>query len=272
MILVKKLQRLGEISRDTWDTLAKEDAMFYILTAENKRGGEWNLDEFLETGQRQWQQFKNLLSHYGLERVYSSRGRAIDLGCGTGRLVLAMYEDFAQVIGVDVSEHMIEKANINRSTLGVNNCEFVINNGVDLSSISDGSVDFCLSYLTLQHCPSGKQVLHYVREFSRVLKPNGVALFQFRVAPTWFFYFRFIISRAQTKLLSWLFKKGEDNYAILDAFAGNWVPLTQAYREISKHFQAFYLIQSPVELYKDRFWDLSSEFERWKRSFWLCIK
>ena len=71
MIPVRRLRRLGKISRDTWDALAKEDAMFYILTAENKRGGERNLDEFLETGQRQWQQFKNLLSHYGLERVYS---------------------------------------------------------------------------------------------------------------------------------------------------------------------------------------------------------
>jgi len=95
-----------------------------------------------------------------------------------------MCRDFERVIGVDVSEQMIEKANINRSTLGIKNCEFLVNNGVDLSIIPDQSVDFCFSYLTLQHCPSGRQVLHYIREFSRVLKSDGVALFQFRVAPT----------------------------------------------------------------------------------------
>ena len=269
--MVKKLRRFGNISRDTWDALAKEDAMFYILTDKNKKGDRWNLDEFLETGRDQWQQFKNFLSHYGLEHVYSTEGIAIDLGCGTGRLTIAMSKDFERVIGIDVSKGMIEKANINKSTLEVKNCEFLINNGVDLSNISDQSADFCFSYLTLQHCPSRSQVLHYVREFSRVLKPNGVALFQFRVAPTWFIYFRLIISRTKTKLLGRLLKK-EDNYANLDAFAGNWVPLIQAYRGISKHFQAFYLVQTPVELYKNRFWDLSNEVERWKRSFWLCIK
>lgn len=268
----KKLRRLGDISRKTWDALAEDDAMFYILTAEGKKGGSWDLNEFLETGRNQWQQFKNFLCHYGLERVYLSKGTALELGCGTGRLVLAMCPDFKRVIGVDVSQRMIEQANISKRLLKINKVEFQANNGVDLANISAQSVDFCFSYLTLQHCPSKQQVLHYIGEFSRVLKPNGVALFQFRVAPSLFIYLKFIVSKTKTKLLGKLFKRKGENYASLDAFAGNWVPLSEAYREISKHFQAYYLIQTPVELYEDRLWELSSEIERWKRSFWLCIK
>jgi len=252
--------------------LAEDDAMFYIVTAEGKKGGLWDLDEFLETGRNQWQQFKNLLSHYGLERVYLSKGVALELGCGTGRLVLAMCPDFKRVISLDVSKRMIEQASFNRKQLGVSNIDFLVNNGVDLAGISAQSVDFCFSYITLQHCPSKQQVLHYIGEFSRVLKPNGVALFQFRVAPSLFIYLKFIVSKTKTKLLGKLFKRKGENYARLDAFAGNWVPLSEAYREISKHFQAYYLIQTPVELYEDRLWELSSEIERWKRSFWLCIK
>lgn len=269
---MNKLRRLGDISRKTWDALAEEDARFYILTDKEKKGGSWDLDEFLETGRNQWQQFKNLLSHYGFERVYLSKGVALELGCGVGRLVLAMCPDFKRVIGADVSQRMIEQANINKRLLKIKNVEFQANNGVDLSNISAQSVDFCFSYLALQHCPSKKQVLHYIGEFSRVLKPNGVALFQFRVAPSRFIYLKFIASKTKTKLLSKLFKRREGNYASLDAFAGNWVPLNEAYREIGKHFQAYYLIQTPVELYQDRFWELSSEIQRWKRSFWLCIK
>lgn len=45
----KKLRKLGEVSKRTWNELAKEDAMFCILTDEQKRG-KWNLDEFLESG------------------------------------------------------------------------------------------------------------------------------------------------------------------------------------------------------------------------------
>jgi ubiquinone/menaquinone biosynthesis C-methylase UbiE len=262
-------------SKNTWNALAEDDAMFYILTDINKKDGKWNLDEFLETGRKQWQQFKNLLSNYGLERAYSTKGKALDLGCGTGRMAFAMSEDFNQVIGIDVSEDMIEKANINKDLLGINNCEFLVNNGMDISDIANESIDFCLSYIVLQHCPSGKLVLNYIKEFSRVLKPDGVMFIQFRVAPTLLFYYRFILSRMRVKIQKLLFRRGKINfkpYYDLDALAGNWVSLPQAYREISKYFRSYYLLQSPVEIYKERFWELSDKLERWKRSYWLCMK
>ena len=268
---MKKLRIFGILSKDTWNNLAKEDAMYYILADTRKKEGQWNLDEFLETGHVQWKQFKSSLSNYGLEKVFSSKGIALDLGCGTGRMAFAMSNDFNQVIGIDVSDDMIEKANTNKELLGISNCEFIVNNGIDLSDISSQSVDFCFSYIALQHCPSGKQVLNYIKEFSRVLKPDGVMLIQFRVAPTLFSYYRFVISRIEIKLLN-KFLRRWDKVVTLDAFAGNWVPLSQAYREISKYFKAYYLVQSPVEMYKDRFWELNDKLERWKRSFWLCIK
>jgi len=268
---MKKLRRLGILSKDTWNDLAKEDAMYYILADTNKKEGQWNLDEFLETGRSQWKQFKDFLSKYGLKRVYSSKGRALDLGCGTGRIAFAMSNDFDQVIGMDVSEDMIEKATANKELLGISNCEFSVNNGIDLSDISNQSIDFCFSYISLQHCPSGKQVLNYIKEFSRVLKPDGVMLIQFRVAPTLFYYYRFIFSRIEMKLLDRLFRR-LDKVVTLDAFAGNWVPLSRVYREISKYFKAYYLVQSPAEIYTNRFWELNDKLERWKRSFWLCIK
>jgi ubiquinone/menaquinone biosynthesis C-methylase UbiE len=269
---MKRLLKSGKSSKDTWDALAREDAMFYTLTDSTKKGGGWKVEEFLETGLRQWEQFRNLLSNYGLEHVCSPKSVAIDLGCGTGRLTIAMSRDFERVIGVDVSKAMIEKAEINKSAAGIKNCDFMVNNGVDLSDIDDQSVDFCFSYIALQHCPSRKQVLHYIREFSRVLQPNGVALFQFRIAPTFLIFLKSIISQKRTKLLSTVLKQWRGDHSKSDAFTGNWVSLARAYKEISKFFKAFYLMQTPIELYPNGFWDLSDSVERWKRSFWLCIK
>lgn len=272
----KRFDRFGNISKRTWNILAEEDAEFYVLTDEKKRG-KWNINEFLDTGKVQWNQIKKLLIRY---EAYPQKGIALDIGCGTGRIALAMSNDFEKVVGVDVSEVMIEKANRNKETLGIKNIEFIVNNGIDLTHISNESVDFVLSYITLQHCPSSVQVLNYINEFSRVLKPKGVAFFQFRVFPTFsiyhlFLYLKFIVGKITRRLLERIRKKivtSGPNYDKLDAFRGNWIPYNTAYKVISRNFRHFYCIQTPIELYEDRFWQLNNEFERWKRSFWLCIK
>jgi len=57
-----------------------------------------------------------------------------------------------------------------------------------------------------------------------------------------------------------------------DAFMGNWVPYPKICQVVSKNFSYFYFFHTPIEVYKERFWELSNEYERWKRSFWICIK
>lgn len=266
----RKLQSMGAVSKRTWNELAEDDAMFYILTDEQKKD-KWNPDEFFEIGKKQWIEFKELLHRHGLENTFNKDNTAVDIGCGMGRMSFAMSDDFGKVIGIDVSEVMIQKAKTIKEKMKIGNCEFIVGNGVDLSDIPNSSIDFCFSYLTLQHCPSSRQVLHYIKEFSRVLKPDGVALFQFRVAPTYSLYLRFILIHKFWQKVKRVFGKVEKDRAT-DAFIGNWVPYTKAHKIVSINFRNFYLIQTPVEIYRDRFWDLSDGFERWKRSFWLCIK
>lgn len=266
----RKLQSIGAVSKRTWNELAEHDAMFYILTDEQKKD-KWNPDEFFETGKKQWTEFKELLHRHGLENTFNKDNTAVDIGCGMGRMSFAMSDDFGKVIGIDVSEVMIQKAKTIKEKMKIGNCEFIVGNGVDLSGIPNSSIGFCFSYLTLQHCPSSRQVLHYIKEVSRVLKPDGVALFQFRVAPTYSIYLRFILIHKFWQKVKRVFGKVEKDRAT-DAFIGNWVPYTKAHKTVSINFRNFYLIQTPVEIYGDRFWDLSDGFERWKRSFWICIK
>jgi len=124
------------------------------------------------------------LSHYGLDFILSKNNIALDMGCGVGRITFSMARDFFKVIGVDASKKMIEKAQEYKRYLGIENVEFKVNNGVDLSIIESDSIDFLFSYLTLQHCPSADQVLNYIKEFARVSRKGGVCLFQTRVSPT----------------------------------------------------------------------------------------
>lgn len=265
---IRKLTKEGKLSRDTWNKLASEDAEFYILTEKGKEKRKWDKNEFLEKGQEQWTKFKKLLSHYGLENIISRNKIALDVGCGVGRITFAMTQDFLKTIGVDVSEIMIKKALEYQKNLDIKNVEFFVNNGVDLSLFSDNSIDFLFSYIALQHCPSPGQVLNYIKEFSRVLKPAGVCLFQTRVSPTLKRYVRFLLSKKLANVKEF-FKK---THHLEKAFMGNWVCYSKIYHVVSKYFSSFYLLQTPFELYYERFWEIKNEYERWKRSFWICIK
>ena len=267
-MVIKKTTKLGKISKDTWNRLASQDAEFYILVEKGKKGGKWNKKDFFNKGRKQWKGFKKLLSHYGLQNSISKNKAALDMGCGVGRLTFAMAQDFYKVIGVDVSEVMIKKAKEYKKNLDIKNAEFLVNNGEDLSLFSDKNIDFIFSYLTLQHCPSPKQVLMYIKEFSRILKPQGICLFQTRVSPTFKRCIRFMMSKKLAKVRRF-WKK---DYYTEEAFMGNWVYYPRIYEVVSKCFSSFYLLQTPIEIYNKRFWSLKDEYERWKRSFLICIK
>ncbi len=264
----KILKKFGQISKNTWNHLAKEDAEYYILSDKSKKGGMWDKESFLSQGIKQWTELKKMLGHYNLEEAVGKNKKALDMGCGVGRIAFSMANDFQDIFGVDVAEIMIEKANEYQKNLGINNVNFSVNNGIDLFSFKDNFFDFVFSYIVLQHCPSEKQVLRYVKEFSRVLKPNGVCLFQTRVSPTFLWFLKFNIQK-KVRRLKYI---GKNNNYVKEAVMGNWVYYPKLYKVLKKHFKAFYIVQMPIEIYKKDFWEKNSEFDRWKRSFIICIK
>ena len=69
---------------------------------------------------------------------------------------------------------MIERANgFNRHN---GRCEYVVNASPDLSMFPDETFDFVYSNIVLQHMPFDLST-GYMREFVRVLRPGGVAVF-----------------------------------------------------------------------------------------------
>jgi len=101
-------------------------------------------------------------------------GRALDFGCGVGRLSQALCQEFERVDGIDISDSMV------RSARGFNQhgdqCTYHVNTNDDLRLFEDDTFDFVYSNITLQHIPP-EYALRYIAEFFRVLRPGGVALF-----------------------------------------------------------------------------------------------
>jgi SAM-dependent methyltransferase len=102
-------------------------------------------------------------------------GTCVEVGCGPGRMTGALAERFDQVVAVDVSPAMLERAH---AAVSAPNVSFVAVSGERLDGVEDGSADTLVCYLVLQHLPDREVVEAYLREFARVLAPGGAAYVQ----------------------------------------------------------------------------------------------
>ena len=165
----RDLERL----RETWRALGEDDPLWAILSQPDKRGGQWNAEEFFAAGESEIAGLEQHCAQHGLPR---ERRRALDFGCGIGRLTRALATRYAEVIGVDISPSMLAQAR--QLNADVANVRFVENAQTRLDFIAAASIDLVYSVITLHHIPAALQC-NYVREFLRVLAPGGLAVFQF---------------------------------------------------------------------------------------------
>jgi SAM-dependent methyltransferase len=159
-----------EESQKLWDRLGSSDPLEAILA--EGHGGKWDVSTFFTTGKTEVEEVFNYLARRG---VAVQRNDALDFGCGVGRLTQAFAAKFERVIGVDISPSMLETAReINRS---FENIRYLTNSRPDLSILRDEVVDFVYSNIALQHVDP-RFSSRYIQEFVRVLRPEGIALFQ----------------------------------------------------------------------------------------------
>ncbi|HEY2843004.1 MAG TPA: class I SAM-dependent methyltransferase, partial [Bryobacteraceae bacterium] len=103
--------------------------------------------------------------------------KALEIGCGPGRLMRPMSRHFAEIHGVDVSDEMIALA---RERLrDIPNAHPHVTDGASLREFAEGLFDFVYSYAVFQHVPSRDVIAAYMREVHRVLKTGGLARLQF---------------------------------------------------------------------------------------------
>lgn len=158
--------------RATWERLAYLDPYWATVNRPAWRRNRAALDEFFAGGRE--------LVERQLTRVAEicpdlRRERALDFGCGVGRLSAALAGRFGEVVGVDISERMIALARAHHA--GVAGLSFVRNTRDDLQVFPTGGFDLVYSLISLQHV-SPPFIRSYLAEFVRICRPGGVLLFQ----------------------------------------------------------------------------------------------
>jgi SAM-dependent methyltransferase len=161
-----------------WERLGEIDPMFAILSDPELEGNRWDVDAFLRTGEEEVAQNLDHLARLGVE---VARQRCLDFGCGVGRLTQALCRHFDRCDGVDIAASMIERAReMNRHG---ERCRYHVNARDDLALFEEGTFDFVMSLIVLQHVEP-LYAKRYIADFMRVLRPGGAALFQVPAAPT----------------------------------------------------------------------------------------
>lgn len=150
-----------------WEARAKEDAHKAIACDSGR-----NEALFRESGKRDLQ----LVLDGALETI-KNRESALEIGCGTGRLLEPLATYFNQLYGVDISGEMVKRG---RERLAhMPQIHLLEIDGLGTLPFKDGTFDFCFSYITFHHIPMKPVVLRFISEARRVLKPGGIARLHF---------------------------------------------------------------------------------------------
>jgi ubiquinone/menaquinone biosynthesis C-methylase UbiE len=113
-------------------------------------------------------------------KKYNPRGLLVDVGCGSGRLLIQIAKKInnLNLIGVDVAKEMIGFANEHVKSYEFEDRIELREGSVEKLPLNDNSIDFIVSTLSLHHW---ENPIKAFEEFFRILKDDGILLiFDFR--------------------------------------------------------------------------------------------
>jgi SAM-dependent methyltransferase len=161
---------LKELQRH-WNAFGETDPLWAIITHPDKRHGKWDVGEFFALGRAEIRNIWDYLEKLGFP---FPRAKALDFGCGAGRLTQALCEHFDECHGVDIAPSMVKLAR-QHNKFG-DRCHYHLNERDDLAIFPDDTFSFIYSNIALQHMRP-EYSRRYIKEFLRILEPGGLILF-----------------------------------------------------------------------------------------------
>jgi 2-polyprenyl-3-methyl-5-hydroxy-6-metoxy-1,4-benzoquinol methylase len=163
-----------------WEKWGSKDPYFGVLTLDKytkENLTEKNKNEFFVSGKDYIDDILDKIRKH-IAPVFTIN-KALDFGCGVGRLVIPLADVANEVTGVDISQSMLNEARKNCDERLINNVHFIKSND-DLSLLKD-KYDFIHSVIVFQHIPitRGEQIF---ANLMKHLEDDGVCVVHFTYA------------------------------------------------------------------------------------------
>ena len=112
-----------------------------------------------------------------MDMVQTEKGRALDIGCGSGRLLVDLHQRGFQVLGVDYSSSMIQGSkNYFKNQESLRNPGFAVND-IENLAFKDKTFDLVVAAGVVEYLPDDKKS---ISEIFRVLRPGGTIIISVR--------------------------------------------------------------------------------------------
>ena len=170
-----------------------------------------------------------LLLQYDLKVLaewFDKPGRLLDLGCGTGRAMLAFGRRGYDVTGVDLSPAMLVRAREKLDAAGLTNAKLVEGNLADLpmDKLAPPYDYACCNFATLDHVRGRENRARFLSRTRSLLAPGGQ--FVFHVQNLFYNLHTFHLPFILTGAGRWLIGRGELGDQIFWWYSGKmWVTL-----------------------------------------------
>lgn len=136
---------------------------------------------------RELQAERNLETYGQFIKPYLKANLSIlDCGCGQGTMTLDFADQISpgKVVGIDISEKILQAAKENASSKNVSNVSFQQANVLDLP-FPDNTFDIVYAQTLLAHLPEPMRAIH---EMKRVVKAGGIIAAKECYLSSWFLY------------------------------------------------------------------------------------
>lgn len=160
-----------------WEYYGRNDPYYGVVTHDEFRASNISdkaLDKFFESGFNYVDEvIFNIHNH--IQKEFNPKS-ALDFGCGVGRLIVPLAHKYQEVIGVDVSQSMLNEAQKNCSRYELSNVDFILSD--DSLSKLTRKVDLIHSYIVFQHIPTSRGNKLFLSLLNS-LNPGGVGVLHF---------------------------------------------------------------------------------------------
>lgn len=93
-----------------------------------------------------------------VSRLITENATVLDVGCGTGDQLFFLSQQIKSGLGVELSATMIKTCEEQALARGIKNCDFLLADASNLSSLEDKSFDYAITSLVIHEMPESIRI------------------------------------------------------------------------------------------------------------------